>query len=169
MQPSVRHLDLLSSYRHMAWQVSIYIDTGEGHQYPDDPFAALADFKELLEKVGKQTHHELLRNTPGSLGANLLIASTALRAHTNRHLGTLMRCCAAWEPVGKCFDQSSFECVYLHGLSQIIASLTRERIEERQAAIHNFPRTQTEKDNALAKCRLGLRAWRTALPPRSYR
>ena len=61
-------------------------------------------------------------------------------------------------------DQCSFECIDFHGLSQIIASLTRERITEREAEICNFPWTQTENYNALAKCRLGLRAWRTKKP-----
>ena len=70
-----------------------------------------------------------------------------------------MHCCAAWEPVGQCFDKYSSECTNYHGLSQIIASLTRESIAERAAAVHNLPWTQTEKDNALAKCRLSLRAW----------
>ena len=102
----------------------------DGHQYPDEPFAALADFKVIIEKARKQAHQELLRNTRHSLGAKLLIAATALGASLNRHLGTLMRCCAAWEPVGKCFDQCSFECIDFYGLSQIIASLTRERIAE---------------------------------------
>ena len=74
---------------------------GDGHQYPDDPFAALADFKVILRKLEKRPHHEPLRNTPGSLGAKLLIASTALRSYRNRHLGTLMHCCEAWELVGK--------------------------------------------------------------------
>ena len=136
----------------------------EVHQYPDKPFAALAEFKVILEKARKQTHQELLRNTPGSLGTKLLIASIALRACRNRRLGTLMRCCAAWETAGKCFDQCSFECIDFHGPSQIIAGLTRERIAEREAAIHNFPSTLREKDNALAKCRLSLRAWSTKKP-----
>ena len=70
-----------------------------------------------------------------------------------------MHCFEAWEPFGECFDQCSFECVDFHGLSQIIASLTRERIAEREAEIHSLPWSQTEKDNASAKCRLGLRAW----------
>ena len=35
---------------------------------------------------------------------------------------------------------------------------------EREAEIGNLPWTQTEKDNALAKCRLGLRAWRAKKP-----
>ena len=93
-----------------------------------------------------------------------MTASTALRACRNRHLGTLMRCCEAWEPVEKCFDPNSFECIDVHGLSQIIASLTRESLAERQAEIGDFPWTPTEKDNALAKCRLGFRAWRTKKP-----
>ena len=92
------------------------------------------------------------------------MASTALRAYRNRHLGTLMHWCQAWEPVGKCFDQCSFECINFHRLSQIAASLTRERIADREAEIRNLPWTQTEKDNALAKCRLGLRPWRTKKP-----
>ena len=46
----------------------------DDHQCPADSFAALADFKVIIEKAWKQTHHELLRNTPGSLGAKLLIA-----------------------------------------------------------------------------------------------
>ena len=136
----------------------------DDHQYFDEPFAALADFKGIIEKARKQAHPELLRNTPGRLGAKLLIDATALRACRNRHLGTLMRCCAAWEHVGKCFDQCSFVCTDFHGLSQIIASFTRERIAEREAALHNLPWTQTEKDNALAKCRLSLRAWSPKKP-----
>ena len=76
----------------------------DAHQFPADPFAALADFKVILENAGKQTHHELPRCIPGSLGAKLLIAATALRAYRNRHVGKLMHCFEAWEPVGKCFD-----------------------------------------------------------------
>ena len=70
----------------------------DDHQYPDEPFAALADFKMIIEKARKRTRHELLRNTPDSPGDKLLIAATAMRASSNRHLGTLMHCCAAWEP-----------------------------------------------------------------------
>ena len=75
-----------------------------------------------------------------------------------------MRCCEAWQPVGKCFDPISFECIDFHRLSQIIASFARENLAEREAEIGNLPWTQTEKDNALAKCRLGLRAWRAKKP-----
>ena len=37
------------------------------------------DHKIILEKAGKRTSYELLRETPRSSGAKLLIASTALR------------------------------------------------------------------------------------------
>ena len=117
----------------------------------DEPFAALADFKLIIEKARKQAHHELLRNTRGSPSAKLLIAATALRDCRNRHLGTLMHCCAAWELVGKCLDQWSFECIDFHGLGQIIASLTRERIAEREAAIHNLPWTSDGKRQRLGQ------------------
>ena len=115
----------------------------DGHQHPEDSFAALAAFKVIFKKARNQTHHELLRNTPSSPGAKFLIASSALRAYRKIHLGTLMRCCAAWEPVGKCFDQCPFECTDFHGLSQIIATLTRERMAEKETEIHNLPWTQT--------------------------
>ena len=79
----------------------------DGHRYSADPFSALADFKAVLEKAEKQTVRELSRKTPDSLGAKLLIASTALRACRNRHLWTLMRCCEAWKPIGNCFEPTS--------------------------------------------------------------
>ena len=69
-----------------------------------------------------------------------------------------MRCCEAWKPVGKCFDSISFECTDFQELSQINANLTRESLAEREAELMYLPWTQTEKDNALAKCRIGLRA-----------
>ena len=98
----------------------------------------------FLEKAKRLTVSELLRKTPDSLGAKLLTASTALRAYRNRHLGTIMRCCEAWDPVGECFDPNSFECIDFHALSQIVASLTRESLAEREAEICNLPWTQTE-------------------------
>ena len=48
--------------------------------------------------------------------------------------------------------------------SQIIASLTRESLTDRESEISNLPWTQTEENNALAKCRLGLRGWRIRKP-----
>ena len=107
----------------------------DDHRYSTDPFGALAEFKAILEEAKKQTVRELSRKTPDSMGAKLLTASTALRAYRNRHLGTLMRCCEAWEPVGKCFDPIAFERTDFQGLSQIIANLTRKNLAEREAEI----------------------------------
>ena len=103
------------------------------------------------------TVRELSRMTPDSLGAKLSIASTALRAYRNRHLGTLMCCCEAWKPLENCFDPISFECVDFQRLSQIIANLTLENLVEREAEITNLPWTRTEKVNAPARCRVGQR------------
>ena len=61
---------------------SILKRISEGHHYPGHPFAALADFKVVLEEAGKQTRHELLRNTPGSLGPKLSIASAVSQTDT---------------------------------------------------------------------------------------
>ena len=131
----------------------------DDHRFSTDSFGALAEFKVILEKAKTQTIRELSRKTPDSIGANLLIASTAMRAFRNR-LGTLMRCCEARMPVGKCFDPISLECIDFQSLSQIIANFTRENLAEREAEIMNLPWKQTEKDNASARCRIGHRAWR---------
>ena len=129
-----------------------------------DPFCALAEFQVLLNKAKKMTSRELSLQTPDCIGAGLLIASTALRAYRNRHLGTLMRCCEAWKPVEDCFDTSSFECIDFQRLSQILAGLTRESFEAREAEVSTLAWTQTEKDIALARCRCGQRAWRSKKP-----
>ena len=142
---------------------SILKQISDDHPYPEDPLGALADYKLFLEKDRERIVRELLRKTPGSSGAKLLTASTAFLAYRNRHVGTLMRCCEAWNP-WKCFDPNSFECIDIHGLSQIIASLTRENLAERDTETGNFSWTQSEKDSALAKCAVGLRAWRAKKP-----
>ena len=67
----------------------------DDHRYSEDPFCAISEFKVICEQAKKQAFHELARKTPDSLGAKLVIASTALRAYRNRHLGALMRCCEA--------------------------------------------------------------------------
>ena len=72
---------------------SILKRINDNYRYPEDPFGALADFNIISEKARKRTVRELLRRTPGSLGAKPWTASTASRACRNRHLGTLMRCC----------------------------------------------------------------------------
>ena len=125
---------------------------------PTNPLRPWQILKQIAERAKKLTRHELLRSTLVSPGAKLLIAATAKRAYRNRRLGALMHCCAAWDPVGECFEEVTFECTNFHELSQIIASLTRENIAEREAAVHNLPWTHTEKDNALARCRISQRA-----------
>ena len=70
-----------------------------------------------------------------------------------------MRCCEAWNLWKIFFDASSFECIDFQRLSQIIASLTREKLEACEAEVSNFPWTQTEKDTALARCKSGQRVW----------
>ena len=91
----------------------------DDHQYTDEPFAALADFKQIIEKARKRTRHELLRNTLVSPGAKHWVAASAMRACRNRHFGTLMHCCAAWEPVVQCFDKISCECTNFQCLASI--------------------------------------------------
>ena len=100
----------------------------DDHNFSRDPFGALAEFKVLLEKAERLTIRELSRKTPDSIGAKLLIASSALHAYRNKHLGTLMRCCEAWKPIEDCFDPISFECVDFQRLTQIIANHTRENL-----------------------------------------
>ena len=71
------------------------------HEYSQDPFTAFAEYKIILQKARKRTVRDFFKRTPESHGAKFLTASTALRAYGSRHLGTLMRCCETWEPVGK--------------------------------------------------------------------
>ena len=85
-----------------------------------------------------------------------------------------MRCCEAWDPVGKCFDPISFECIDFHGLSQIIASLTRENLAEREAQIGNLFLDTDGKRQCLREVqtwtsRLVRQETNAPLPPRRYR
>ena len=118
---------------------SVLKQISDDHQYPDDPFVALADFKVRLEKARKRTVHELLRKTLSSQGAKLLTGPIALRACRNRHLGTLMHCCETWEPVGNALINalSTPDHCEPHAL--------KGSQKERQAEISNLPWTQTEK------------------------
>ena len=98
---------------------SILQQLHDDHRCSPDPFCALAEFEVLLHKAKKITKRELSKHTPDCIGAKLLITSTALRAHRNRHLGTLMRCCEAWKLIEDCFDTLSFECIDFQRLCQI--------------------------------------------------
>ena len=55
---------------------SILKQINDDHQYPDDPFVALADFKTILE-----------RQTPNSSGAKLLTASHCITSLRKQALG----------------------------------------------------------------------------------
>ena len=122
----------------------------DDHRFSTDPFGALAEFKVLLKKAKRLTILELSRKTPDSIGAKLLIASTALRAFRNRHFGTLMRCCEAWKLVENCFDPISFECVDFQRLCQIIANLTRGNLAEREAEITRISLGHRQKNTLLS-------------------
>ena len=138
---------------------SILQQLHDDHRFSCDPFCVLAEFKVLLHKTKKMTKRELSRQTPDCIGAKLLITSTALRAFRNRHLGTLMRCCEAWKPVEDCFDTFSFECIVFQRLSHIMASLTRENLEVREAEVSTLSWTQTEKRH----CSGQVQVWTTCL------
>ena len=142
---------------------SILQQLHDDHSFSPDPFCAQAEFKVLLHKAKKMTKREPSRQALDYIGANLLITSTALRACRNRHLGTIMRCCEAWKPFNDCFDTLSFDCIDFQRLSQIIASLTCENLEAREAEVSPLPWTQTEKDIALDRW-CGQRAWRNKKP-----
>ena len=45
----------------------------DSHRYPGEPFAAVAEFKQIVEKARKLTRHELLRCTPTSQVPNFLL------------------------------------------------------------------------------------------------
>ena len=70
-----------------------------------------------------------------------------------------MRCCEAWKSIEDCFDPVSFECIDFQRPSQIIASLTRESLEAREAEVTNLPWTQTEK----RQCSGQMQEWTTCL------
>ena len=63
--------------------------------FSPDPFCALAEVTVLQHKAKKITKRELAMQTPDCVQSKLLIFFAALRAYQNRHLGTLMRCCAS--------------------------------------------------------------------------
>ena len=128
---------------------SILKQVSDGHRYSDNPLDALKPtLRNRTEQARTLTRRALLHKTPSSPGAKLLIAANAMRAYRNRHLGTPGCTVAQLGNLQQCFDVITFECVNFHGLSQIIASLTRENIAEREAAVHNLPWTQTEKEKA---------------------
>ena len=116
---------------------SILKQINDDHQYPDDPFVALAEFKTILE-----------RQTPNSSGAKLLTAShciTNLRKQALGYADALRRSVSGNLSENECFDQCSFECIDFHGFTQIITILIRERIADREAEIRNISAGQETK------------------------
>ena len=67
------------------------------------------------------------RSFVGVLGAELLVARTALRAFRNGLTATVKQCCGSWELLARCFDPYFVECVNFRALN-IIESLTRDNI-----------------------------------------
>ena len=65
----------------------------DGHQYADEQFAALADLKLIIAKARKRTHHELLRNTPGSPSAKFIdwcYCHVGVQEQTTGHIDALL-------------------------------------------------------------------------------
>ena len=128
----------------------------DDHRFSHDPSCALAEFKVLPNKAKKLTSRELSQKTTDSSGRSPLLL---LRAYRNEHLGTLMRCCAAWKPIEDFFDTLSFECIDFQRLSQNIASLTRENLETREAEVTNLPLDANRK----RQCSGQMQEWTTCL------
>ena len=61
-------------------------------------FTALGDFKMFLVKATASARSELLRATPASRCAKLLVAATAVRAYRTRHIATLVHKLPHTEP-----------------------------------------------------------------------
>ena len=136
----------------------------DDHRFSPDPFCALAEFKVLLNKAKKLTIRELSRKTLDSIGAKLLVASAALRAYRNRHLGTLMRCCEAWKLIEDCFDTSSFECVDFQRLSQILLTSLVKNLRTRETEITTPLDANRKKTLLQLDAGIGQRAWRNKKP-----
>ena len=84
----------------------------------------LMTLKPFASRPRSRPHGKFERKTPDCASAEVVIASTALRAYRNRHLKALIRYCEAWEPVGRCFEPISLECTDFQKLCHIIANLT---------------------------------------------
>ena len=52
----------------------------------------------------------ILTNTPTPLGAQMLVACTALHAYRNGLTVSDKQCCESWDPVAICFDRHGVEC-----------------------------------------------------------
>ena len=68
----------------------------DSHRYPDDPLSPPSPTStSSWKKREKRPIMNSFATHQVAFGAKLLTASIALRAHRNRHLGSLMHCCEA--------------------------------------------------------------------------
>ena len=135
----------------------------DDHRFTTDPFCALAEFV-LRENVKKQTIRERSRKTPDTVSDRNLNRSYCFACLQKYTFWDTHAMLWGMEAYWRLLWSEFFECVDFQSLSQIIANLTRENRAEREAEITNLPATQTEKGTAVARCRIGQRAWRIKKP-----
>ena len=112
----------------------------DDHQDPDDPIAALADFKKLCSRKHRKRTICFYARHQAAWEPCFLPPPTHYEPQETRIL-THLFFCEAWEPAKKCIVRNSFECIYFQRLSQIIASLKREILCRK---MDTFSWTQTE-------------------------
>ena len=97
----------------------------------DDQFQAPANFKTCVPKAQHEARRTLLRNPPTQNGAKLVVAAIAVRASRNKTL-RILKCCDDWEPIAKCFGVHTFQRTDFVTLTQIISTLAKQNIAERE-------------------------------------
>ena len=121
---------------------------------------ALAEFKAILEKAKKSrrfvSSHGRHLTASGRSSSSPLLICVPTEMDIFGHSCDVVR----WKPFEDCFDPISLNVLISRGSARALRTLLVKNIAEREAEITNLPWTQTEKDNALARCRVGQRAWR---------
>ena len=125
--------------------------------YDVDPFIALDKFKDVAFRACTQSQ-------PTTLGAQLLVACTALRAFRNGLTATVKECCESWGPVARCIDLHFVECVNFRALYNIIGSLTRDNIRAHEEELLGLDVNRAEKDMVLSKCASCQQSWAVRKP-----
>ena len=54
--------------------------------YPEDAYLIVADFKMIMHKASARARSDVLRATPSTFGAKILLVATAMRSYRIRHL-----------------------------------------------------------------------------------
>ena len=90
--------------------------------YDAKPFVALDQFKDVAFRARIKARQAIIRNTPTTSGAKLLVACTALRACRNGLTATAKQCCESWDPVARCFHSQFVACVSFRALRNMKAS-----------------------------------------------